>query len=309
MKISILISSYNGENYIYEQLDSLRTQTRRPDEVVIADDCSTDHTVKLVKEYIDKYDLSTSWHLVINLMNKGWQKNFFDGIELTTGDLVFFCDQDDVWFDNKLEVYERLFENDTSINIISGHEVLWNGTSKENNHIQSDKGRRIHLDKTGKDYLIHCSGCAMAIRRTYYKKVKRYYVNGWAHDDFFWKMGILDGSFLLLDDNVILHRIHGTNESRKKRNYETSLQGFENEINVGKQLLKRLQKEKEINSLDSAKYIEHSVYGNQVRKRFFETKDPFDWIKLLIQYNDIYRRKRQMLGDLLLVYDLKKVGL
>ena len=105
---------------------------------------------------------------------------------------------------------------------------------------------------------------------------------------------------------MILHRIHGTNESRKKRNYETSLQGFENEINVGKQLLKRLQKEKEISFLDSAKYVEHSVHGNQVRKRFFETKNPFDWIKLFIQYKDIYRRKRQILGDLLLVYGLKK---
>ena len=56
MKISILISSYNGEQYIREQLDSLRKQTRKPDEVIIADDCSTDHTVELAHEYINAHE-------------------------------------------------------------------------------------------------------------------------------------------------------------------------------------------------------------------------------------------------------------
>ena len=51
MRISIVMTTYNGEKYLLEQLDSLRTQTRTPDEVIICDDGSTDST----NRYIDKY--------------------------------------------------------------------------------------------------------------------------------------------------------------------------------------------------------------------------------------------------------------
>ena len=47
MKISVVVSTYNGQNYLIEQLDSLRTQTRKIDQVLIADDQSTDDTVKI----------------------------------------------------------------------------------------------------------------------------------------------------------------------------------------------------------------------------------------------------------------------
>lgn len=302
MKISILISSYNGEQYIREQLDSLRKQTRKPDEVIIADDCSTDHTVELAHEYINAHDLSNHWKVIVNRTNKGWQRNFFEGICLTTGDLVFFCDQDDVWFENKLEVYEKLFINDTSINTISGNEVLWDGTLKENIHIQSDNGRRILLDETGKDYLIHCSGCAMAIRRDYYEKVKKYYVNGWAHDDFFWKMGALDGSFLLLDDNVILHRIHGTNESRKKRTYQSTIVGVKNDINVATALLCRLKEEKYLDKDNKlSRLINHKLIGNKCREEMLVSRRIIKLPYIAIKYPDLYRRKRQIIGDALLV--------
>ena len=58
MKVSIVLCSYNGEKYIEEQLDSLRVQTRPADEVMIFDDRSTDRTVKIVQDFIRKYELS-----------------------------------------------------------------------------------------------------------------------------------------------------------------------------------------------------------------------------------------------------------
>lgn len=54
MKTSVVMSTYNGEEYIIEQLDSLRNQSRPADEVLIADDCSTDNTVDIVRNYIKK---------------------------------------------------------------------------------------------------------------------------------------------------------------------------------------------------------------------------------------------------------------
>ena len=51
-KISVAMTTYNGSNYIIKQLDSLKNQSRKIDELVICDDCSTDNTVELVNEYI-----------------------------------------------------------------------------------------------------------------------------------------------------------------------------------------------------------------------------------------------------------------
>ena len=48
MKISVVMTTYNGEKYVEEQLDSIRVQTRKADEVLIFDDQSSDKTVKII---------------------------------------------------------------------------------------------------------------------------------------------------------------------------------------------------------------------------------------------------------------------
>lgn len=73
MNISIVISSYNGSSHIVEQLDSIRNQTRTPDEVLICDDRSTDSTPEIVDKYIKMHSLG-NWRLIVNEENKGWKK-------------------------------------------------------------------------------------------------------------------------------------------------------------------------------------------------------------------------------------------
>ena len=63
MKTSVVLSTYNGEQYIIEQLESIKNQTRIPDEVLIYDDCSTDQTVELVRNFIDKNRSVSYTHL------------------------------------------------------------------------------------------------------------------------------------------------------------------------------------------------------------------------------------------------------
>ena len=61
-KISVAMTTYNGSNYIIKQLDSLKNQSRKIDELVICDDCSTDNTVELVNEYIKSNNLE-GWNI------------------------------------------------------------------------------------------------------------------------------------------------------------------------------------------------------------------------------------------------------
>lgn len=91
--------TYNGEKYLREQLDSIYAQTMIPDEVIVVDDCSTDKTVEILKEYSQKYGLK----YYINEKNIGYNKNFEKAIKLCSGDYIALSDQDDVWFPNKIQ--------------------------------------------------------------------------------------------------------------------------------------------------------------------------------------------------------------
>ena len=61
-KISVAMTTYNGSKYIIKQLDSLKNQSRKIDELVICDDCSTDNTVELVNDYIKSNNLE-GWNI------------------------------------------------------------------------------------------------------------------------------------------------------------------------------------------------------------------------------------------------------
>ena len=120
MKVSIVLCSYNGEKYIEEQLDSLRVQTRPADEVMIFDDRSTDRTVKIVQDFIRKYELS-GWSIEVNSENKGWKRNFMEGMQKASGDLIFPCDQDDVWMMNKIEKMSEIIEKNNNILLLTAN--------------------------------------------------------------------------------------------------------------------------------------------------------------------------------------------
>ena len=102
MKISVVLSSYNGEKYIEEQLNSLYFQILKPDEILIIDDCSTDNTVNIIENFIKKNNLD-NWILIKNDKNLGWKKNFIEGFKKATGNLIFPCDQDDIWHREKIQ--------------------------------------------------------------------------------------------------------------------------------------------------------------------------------------------------------------
>lgn len=99
VKVSVAIATYNGERFLREQLDSLYSQTRVPDEIVVCDDRSKDRTKDILEEYHQKYGLK----YYINETNLGVNKNFEKAIRLCTGDYVAICDQDDVWMPHKIQ--------------------------------------------------------------------------------------------------------------------------------------------------------------------------------------------------------------
>ena len=116
MKLSIALCTYNGAEFLPEQLGSIAKQTRPPDELVICDDCSTDETRRVVTSFAANAPFAVVLH--VNEMNLGSTKNFEKAVSLCTGDIIALSDQDDVWLPNKLERLEKIFSESPEVGIV-----------------------------------------------------------------------------------------------------------------------------------------------------------------------------------------------
>lgn len=107
MEISIALCSFNGALFLSKQLRSIKSQTRKPDEVVICDDGSTDETLAILYAFRD--ECSFSVQIYSNISRLGSIKNFEKAIGLCNGDIIVLADQDDVWVPEKLAIMEAAF--------------------------------------------------------------------------------------------------------------------------------------------------------------------------------------------------------
>lgn len=101
-KISIAMATYNGARFIREQLDSLAAQSLLPCELVVCDDGSADSTVEIVEGFAKTAPFPV--RIYRNPQRLGYADNFLKAAKLCEGDWTAFCDQDDSWLPEKLEV-------------------------------------------------------------------------------------------------------------------------------------------------------------------------------------------------------------
>ena len=110
--ISVAIASYNGDKYIREQLESILNQTVLPDEIVISDDGSTDKTLCILREFsssASSFCITTT--VLTDNPRHGFAFNFGYAVGHCSGDIVFICDQDDVWLPDKIEHIANVYLN------------------------------------------------------------------------------------------------------------------------------------------------------------------------------------------------------
>lgn len=92
MKVSIIVPAYNAEEYLNRALDSIVNQVYKNIEIIVIDDCSTDNTKNIIKEYADSDDRIIPFYLV---ENKGVSAARNIGLKAATGDYIVFVDSDD----------------------------------------------------------------------------------------------------------------------------------------------------------------------------------------------------------------------
>lgn len=100
MNISVALATFNGANFINEQLCSLAQQVHLPHELVAVDDGSSDTTVEQLHQFAELAPFPV--RIYKNEFRLGYGMNFLRAAELCIGDVIAFCDQDDVWLPTKL---------------------------------------------------------------------------------------------------------------------------------------------------------------------------------------------------------------
>ena len=119
-KVQVLLSTYQGEQYLAEQLDSLLGQTWKNLEILVRDDGSKDKTRQILEDYSEKYS-QIKYYAGKNI---GVANSFFELLQKSDADYVAFCDQDDVWLERKIEAAVRRLKKETGPALYCSNKIL-----------------------------------------------------------------------------------------------------------------------------------------------------------------------------------------
>ena len=294
LRISIVMTTYNGERFLIEQLESLRNQTKFIDEVLIFDDNSNDHTVQMIKDYIDRFDL-INWKLHENPKQMGWRVNFIKGFDAASGDIIFPCDQDDIWHNCKIEKMSNIMAEREEINVLaSNYRPFFMDEAEIFSRDYLDDGSINIVSLSNQMIYNQRPGCSMAFRKNFYERYKHLWNSELAHDEFLWKTALLTSSLAIFNLITIDYRRHANNVTKKM--HSISIRKLENRGC-------KLYFSKAINeaSLGNDKFIKRQYHFYKIRDEYLVTKSVISLLKLL-PYLNIYKTKKNFLGDIVYLF-------
>lgn len=112
-RISIAMATCEGQRFVDAQLESIAGQSLLPSELVVCDDASTDETASRVRAFADRVAFPV--RLIVNPQRLGITLNFEQALRETSGDLIFFADQDDLWRPEKIQTHVAAFERNARL--------------------------------------------------------------------------------------------------------------------------------------------------------------------------------------------------
>ncbi|MED0670817.1 glycosyltransferase family 2 protein [Aneurinibacillus aneurinilyticus] len=159
-KVSIITATYNSEKHIEQTIRSVLEQTYEHVEYIIVDGVSTDGTLDIIRKYQDKIDV------LISEPDRGVYDAFNKGIKLATGDIIYFLNSDDYFYDNQvLEDVAREFSINSNTSIVYGNVLIKN---EKNDSFQILFGRKLALEDF-KKRLMPCHQGVFTKKELFYK--------------------------------------------------------------------------------------------------------------------------------------------
>lgn len=247
--IAILLATYNGENYIKAQIESILEQTERDWKLYIHDDGSKDKTMDVVQQYAKKYPEKII--IVDGPSTGGAKSNFFYLFSQVEAPFYMCCDQDDVWLPEKIEITKREMDNlirgdedkpalvFTELCVVDGE---LNVIAENMRDYQGLDCKNVCLNRALIQNVV--TGCTMMVNRVLrdeLTKIKNY-KNVLMHDWWAILVAVRFGKVAFIETPTILYRQHGDNGV-----------GASHATSLGYQLKRMLQGEEIKQSLENTR--------------------------------------------------------
>lgn len=324
--ISVVMTTFNGEKYIKKQLESIYRQTRKPDEVLIFDDGSSDHTINIIDGFIKKYKLDT-WHMELNNKNKGWKVNFWDGIAKSAGELIFLSDQDDIWHKDKIEIMTEQMDQHPNIELLASNYNAFYDT-KDTKRISKRYMYHMNLDGSLKKIYfdnfflnVQRPGCTYCFRKELFLSANKLWHKSFAHDAVLWRTAVLTGGAYILDLDLIEYRRYVESSSNvqklmKRKQiwdkldalYKFNLSYLKDDIKSLQLIIKQIENIEAENQAKVEFELQEIVKYMRNRILMYERKSIFRYFLVFVKYQKYYFTKKSLLGDFLVVLGERIIG-
>jgi glycosyltransferase involved in cell wall biosynthesis len=226
------MATYNGELYLAEQLDSILCQSRLPDELVIHDDASSDATVSVIRDFASRAPFPV--RLKINSKQLGSTRNFEETIRECNGEIIFLCDQDDIWHPNKIALIEECFIRDAKAGAVFSDARVFHQNSFLDEYKLWDK---IRFTSREREQIVSNEACAVLLRhpvvtgatmafRSSLRDLVLPIPDIWVHDAW---ISLLIGStsrLVLIPESLISYRQHDNNQIGIRRDNKNKNKSF-----------------------------------------------------------------------------------
>lgn len=207
--VSVAMAVYNGEKYLDKQIGSILPQLSTDDELVISVDPSRDRSEDILKKYAEK-DRRIK---VLNGLGEGLIRNFEHALRGCKNEIIFLCDQDDIWHEDKVQVILNGFSDpnvilqvhDARLVDADGAPMKVTGTFFQNRKSRPGIGRNIVKNSF--------MGCCMAFRRQLLEECLPFPRKIPMHDQWIGLVAQFNGKVIFLKQVLIDYRRHGHNAS------------------------------------------------------------------------------------------------
>ena len=210
-KIDILMATYNGEKYLAEQLDSIINQTYHNWNLLIRDDSSTDRTLEIIQDYQKKDNRIKL--LKDNKGNLGIVKNFEELLKNSESEFIMFSDQDDIWIENKLDMYLKMIEKIKNKGFMIHSDAILFDKNKSNilkDTFISKKAINKGLENVFFNYFVQ--GATILISKEIKNFILPFPKEVYLHDRYIHLISELFFERIFVNKALIYYRQHGDNQ-------------------------------------------------------------------------------------------------
>jgi glycosyltransferase involved in cell wall biosynthesis len=226
VRTAVVLCTYNGARFVSEQLGSVLRQTRLPDELIMVDDASVDETMRLLEDFRWQAEkLGVHGVAVRNSANLGYVANFEFATSLAQAELIFLCDQDDVWHREKIARMVEVFLARPALSLLHTNARLVDANGADM-HCSLFEALEVTADElvsehagAGFEALLRrnlVTGATTAFRSGLLRDA-RPFPDCWVHDEWLAIVAAATGQIDCMEEPLIDYRQHGANQIGVRR--------------------------------------------------------------------------------------------